>query len=144
MPCWVVPAVASEIWNVPVEQILTAVRAGQIPSKRESGFTFIDVAPDSAADSARPARPASTRSAAVPYKPVRLRQTPGEPILLPRPAEIVSPVERAALERDPTLAGVGAEHPSDDVNITEPLSMGDWRRGRRTAACRRLPPGQAA
>ena len=46
MPCWVVPSVASEIWHVPVEQILQAVRGGQIPSKNENGFTFIDVAPN--------------------------------------------------------------------------------------------------
>lgn len=143
MPCWVVPAVASEIWNVPVEQIISAVQAGRIPSKRENGFTFIDVAPE--APTPTPAvRPATSRRVSLPYKPVRLQHAPGEPIPLPRPAEVVSPVEREALAADPESAFASTGATPDDPTLPEPLSMGDWRRGRRHAAGRRMPPGQAA
>ena len=47
MSCWVVPSVAAELWSVPVASIQARIRDGSLPSKLESGFTFIDVAPDS-------------------------------------------------------------------------------------------------
>lgn len=152
MPCWVVPSVASEIWHVPVDQILQAVRGGHIPSKHENGFTFIDVAPQSPSMSPPPRTP---RPGPVAYKvPRPLTSRPAdEPIPLPRPAEVITPIEMRHLhaeesnEPDGELVGVGAavepiagddaNHPAD---APEPLSMGDWRRGRRTAAARRVPP----
>jgi hypothetical protein len=47
MSCWVVPSVASEYLQKPVDQILLGVQAGEIPSQRLNGFLFVDVAPDS-------------------------------------------------------------------------------------------------
>lgn len=132
MSCWVVPSVASEIWHVPLEQILNAVRCGQIPSKSENGFTFIDVAPQPGVppvSARRDSRPAPVR-----YKLPKSRRSPGEgPIPMPRPAELVTPIEMRELH--------GPEEDSDDPGeAPEPLSMGDWRRGRRSAAQRRTPP----
>jgi len=125
MPCWVVPAVASEIWNVAVEQILSAVRSGQIPCKHENGFTFVDVAPGAA-----PAHfEAKPRPKPITYKVPR-SQTPGDPIPLPRPAEIITPVEMQELHTDAPC------DPSDDLS-----AMGDWRKGRRNASARRVAPG---
>jgi hypothetical protein len=125
MPCWVVPAVASEIWHIPVDQIIAAVKAGKVASKQENGFTFIDVAPHAPAmDDAQ--RPKAQRP--ITYKVVRSKR-PDDPIQLPRPAEIITPAERESL--------VG-----ESVEPTESNSaMGDWRRGRRSATVRRTPPG---
>jgi hypothetical protein len=47
MSCWVVPSIAAEIWGVSLQDITDRMKAGSIPSKSESGFTFVDVAPDS-------------------------------------------------------------------------------------------------
>jgi hypothetical protein len=47
MSCWVVPTIAAEIWGVPLQQVLDAMQNGEIASKLEAGFTFVDVAPDS-------------------------------------------------------------------------------------------------
>jgi hypothetical protein len=47
MSCWVVPSVAADFWGVSVQSILDRIKDGQILSKRESGFTFVDVAPQS-------------------------------------------------------------------------------------------------
>jgi hypothetical protein len=47
MSCWVVPTVAAELWGVSVDTILSRARAGEVPSKTENGFMFVDVAPDS-------------------------------------------------------------------------------------------------
>ena len=47
MSCWVVPSVAAELWGVSVEQVQARIREGSLPSKQDSGFTVIDVAPDS-------------------------------------------------------------------------------------------------
>lgn len=47
MSCWVVPTIAADLWGISVQQILDGVKMGNIPSKSEAGFTFIDVAPNS-------------------------------------------------------------------------------------------------
>jgi hypothetical protein len=47
MSCWVVPSIAAEIWGVSIQNIMDRMKAGSIPSKSESGFTFVDVAPES-------------------------------------------------------------------------------------------------
>ena len=47
MSCWVVPTIAAELWGVSVQHVLDGLKRGDFPSKNESGFTFVDVAPDS-------------------------------------------------------------------------------------------------
>jgi hypothetical protein len=142
MPCWVVPSVASEIWHVPLEQVIDAVRKGQIPSKNENGFTFIDVAPQTGV----PVQPIRSLPQPIAYRVPKARRNPGEePIPLPRPAEVITPLEmhelhgESAATPDRTPGSMTSVVGSDD-DAPEPLSMGDWRRGRRTAAQRRTPP----
>ena len=58
MSCWVVPSVAAELWGVSVEQVQARIRDGSLPSKQDSGFTVIDVAPDSpVVETPKPLRP---------------------------------------------------------------------------------------
>lgn len=47
MSCWVVPSIAAELWGIPLEQVLGEIRAGAVVSKKDYGFTVVDVAPDS-------------------------------------------------------------------------------------------------
>ena len=47
MSCWVVPTVAAEIWGMPVEHVLGKIDSGEIPHRRDNGWIFVDVAPDS-------------------------------------------------------------------------------------------------
>ena len=47
MSCWVVPSVAAELWGCSVDTVLNAVKDGNVPSKEDAGWTFVDVAPDS-------------------------------------------------------------------------------------------------
>lgn len=47
MSCWVVPAIAAELWGVTLGHVLERVRDGSLSSRHEHGFTFVDVAPDS-------------------------------------------------------------------------------------------------
>lgn len=47
MACWVAPAVAAEYWGVSLEEVWNRVQNGSTACKSESGFTFVDVAPDS-------------------------------------------------------------------------------------------------
>ncbi len=47
MSCWVVPSLAADLWQMPLEEVLRLVREGAVPTKQEEGFTFIDVAPES-------------------------------------------------------------------------------------------------
>jgi hypothetical protein len=41
MSCWVVPAIAAELWGVTVDYVLSRVRNGSVESRREHGFTFV-------------------------------------------------------------------------------------------------------
>jgi hypothetical protein len=45
MPGWVLPAVAAELWGVPIEQVMADVAAGRISSRVEGEFIFVDVQP---------------------------------------------------------------------------------------------------
>jgi hypothetical protein len=47
MSCWVVPSVAAELWGCTVDAVLAAIRNGNVPTKEDAGWTFVDVAPDS-------------------------------------------------------------------------------------------------
>ena len=47
MSCWVVPSIAADLWGVSVQQVMEGMKSGHIPNKTESGFTFVDVAPNS-------------------------------------------------------------------------------------------------
>jgi hypothetical protein len=47
MSCWVVPSVAAELWGCTVDAVLAAMRNGNVPTKEDAGWTFVDVAPDS-------------------------------------------------------------------------------------------------
>jgi hypothetical protein len=48
MPGWVLPAVAAELWGVPVEQVMADVAAGRVSSRVEGEFVFVDVQPAAA------------------------------------------------------------------------------------------------
>jgi|GEM_PF-2689558 len=47
MACWVVPTVAAELWECHIDRITNAIRDGQLKTKEEAGWMFVDVAPDS-------------------------------------------------------------------------------------------------
>ena len=47
MSCWVVTSVAAELWGCTIDAVLARIRNGNVPSKEEAGWTFVDVAPDS-------------------------------------------------------------------------------------------------
>ena len=47
MSCWVVPTVAAELWGCSLDAVLAQIRHGQVATKEEGGWTFIDIAPDS-------------------------------------------------------------------------------------------------
>ena len=60
MACWVVPAIAAELWGVTVNHVLAGVRDGSIESRHEHGFVFVDAAPGSYTYQ-RPRRPGEPR-----------------------------------------------------------------------------------
>lgn len=47
MSCWVVPAIAAELWGISLEQVVQAMKTGRVPSRNEFGFSLVDVAPNS-------------------------------------------------------------------------------------------------
>ena len=47
MSCWVVPSIAADMWGCTIEQVLEAIRCGQVLTREEGGWLFVDVAPTS-------------------------------------------------------------------------------------------------
>jgi hypothetical protein len=122
MSCWVVPSIAADLWGISLQQVLDGIEAGKIPNKLESGFRFVDVAPDS---------PKMDRHALKKEKPSTYT--------------VVSRDEMDALAGEtlePVIA-TGSDEPEMTADETS-VEMGDWRRGRRIASARRLGPARIA
>ena len=136
MSCWVVPMVAAEMWGVPVEQILAKVRSGEVPSKAEDGFLFIDVAPGSP----RCDPPKSLRQPHPPTYVVISRADLDALTAIDQSAD--SPPQADATTETAAAAAAADASDSDsaDESIPMPISIDDWRRGRNTASRSRRAP----
>ena len=147
MACWVVPAIAAELWGLDIQHVLGAIADGSIASREEYGFTVVDVAPDSATyqRQRRPDEPAPPT-----YVAVSRDTDEADPrSLLPIfpaddsnsvPVPIPVPVDET-LEEDPEIP------PLDEEEDDKPIS--DWRDvrsrvGRSRVPPRRTPPAAAA
>jgi hypothetical protein len=126
MSCWVVPTIAAEIWGMPLSELLRRIRDGEIPTKQDAGFTFVDVAPYSN-QIERPLLPPDER---------------------PATFTSLSDAEMAALERElvpqdaaaadePVIVVVDEDQLPDE---TQSKQLGDWRTARSAAARKRTPP----
>ena len=119
MSCWVVPSLAAELWHMPLEILLRCMGEGQVLSKHENGFTFVDVAPSG---------PKLTR----PMTPPHLRP----------PTFTMAKEEDGAAETNPLPAPneqvVEPEEGFEDETASKEL--GDWRAARRKASRLRVPP----
>ena len=140
MSCWVVPAIAAELWGVTVSHVLAGVRDGTVTSRQEHGFLFVDVAPASHTYH-RPRRPGEpppptfvlvqpSEESTAPDEPVSFQTRPDEPLPL-RWIEPSSESEPAA--EDPELPPLDVEE--DDT----PLPPRDAIRA-AVARQRRRPP----
>ena len=95
MPGWVLPAVAAELWGVPIEQVMADVAAGRVTSRVEGEFIFVDVQPGSADESERAA---ATAPAPAPYRRSLAWSTPSDAASESLPSDpIVTAEERDAL-----------------------------------------------
>lgn len=59
MSCWVVPSLAAEYLGISIEELQYRLQIGNIPTKSDHGFLFVDVAPGSPM-MIRPADPPAT------------------------------------------------------------------------------------
>ena len=114
MSCWVVPSLAAELWHMPLDILLRCISEGQIVSKREDGFTFVDMAP-------------SGPKIARPITPPHLRP----PTFTMAKEDDIPPVPEKESEIEPE------EGFEDDTASKE---LGDWRAARRKASKLRVPP----
>ena len=114
MSCWVVPSIAAELWGLTVDQLMQRIQAGVLPSKKEEGFLFVDVAPHS--DRISPPR--------------RPRHE--------RPPTFV-PVTRATAT--PRAAANILSH-EEEMALAGPAYPSDWRATRSRVMRMRRPPGR--
>jgi len=125
MSCWVVPAIAAEFWGMPLDLIMQQIALGQLPTKLEQGFTFIDVAPDSPV-----------------YEPAR-----------PQTFTVMSDQQLGALSSDESTPPKKSNIPDlkdedDTLPLNEeppaPKSTQNYRTARKETGRLRIPPMQAA
>lgn len=128
MSCWVVPSLAAELWQVPLEQLWRRIREGQLISKLEDGFTFVDVAPDGP-KLIGPNLPPHLRPAT--FTKVEDEQPPFED---EQPSE---PEPEPQVAQQPDLS-IHPDDLLDDPTASEDL--GDWRASRKRASRLRVPP----
>jgi len=118
MSCWVVPSVAAELWGCAVQSVLDAIHNGDIPTREENGWMFVDVAPNSPT-----------------------LQTPKAL----RPATYVSDAELAALSGPIDDYDVALELAEDgEDEVFDGHAMEDWRDARQQTATLRRAPAKAA
>ncbi len=91
MPSWVLPAVAAELWGVPVEQVLADIASGRAPSRVEGEFLFVDIDPCSEVTESAPRLP-YRRSLA--WTPVQ-----AEPLITPAEREALLEESEEVTER---------------------------------------------
>lgn len=124
MSCWVVPSLAAELWRMPLDQVLQRMKEGLVPTKREDGWTFIDVAP------ASPRFP--TPSLPPGQRPPTFTIVQSEDTPTPENAEEAELAALTAAASDPEILS--------PVDEEEPGSLGDWRAARARNARLRIPP----
>lgn len=124
MSCWVVPSLAAELWRMPLDQVLQRMKEGLVPTKREDGWTFIDVAPASPRLAARSLSPEQRPPT---FTIVQSDDTP-----TPADAEEAELAALTAAASDPEILS--------PVDEEEPGSLGDWRAARARNARLRIPP----
>lgn len=118
MGCWVVPAIAAEVWGVGLDHVLARIADGSLPSRREYGFLLVDAAPDN-----RPVTP-----------PPRVGPPP--PTFIPVLRESAHEVEPRVCADDPIEDG---ELPPLDEEEDD-RSIRDWRAVRARMSRMRTPP----
>jgi hypothetical protein len=126
MSCWVVPTVAAELWGVSVQQVLDAILSGLISARKESDFTFVDVAPGS---------PTVRRPRFLRNDPPTFTAVSDEELLALMADDEAVPQPQIAPEPN-------APPMSDEMSAL--IEMGDWRRARRMTATLRKPPQSSA
>ena len=115
MSCWVVPTVAAELWGCSLESVLAAIRHGNVLTKDEGGWTFIDVAPESPRMASVAERQATQLAAVV------------------------------TAEEEEALVGVGAdEEYEQEFEDEQTRVLEDWKRARERAAETRTAPARIA
>lgn len=158
MSCWVVPAIAAELWGVSLAQVLAGVADGTVRWQREHGFLFVDA-------SARSHSLQTTRKPQGPPPPTFVHVTREgsdngfDAIIkqeLPPPPDDAAggdalppePVLEDPILGDPALASsVTVEEdpelpPLCEEEDNEPI--GHWRQRRQSVARTRRPPPFAA
>lgn len=119
MSCWVVPSLAADLWQIPLEHLMQRIRDGLVPVLREQGWTFVDVAPTSH-QIQRPNLPPAQR-------PATYSVVAQEPEIDPiTEAEIIALSDATADEDDDAGAGeTGNRRPDGDLLGEKPLDQRD-------------------
>ena len=137
MACWVVPAIAAELWGVSLDVVLARIADGSLASDQNCGFTVVDAAPWG--NSCSPPRPTSEPPpptyVAIPASSVpaglELEQFLIEEVPPPAPPAVIP-----SDEIDPELP------PLDEEEDDKPI--GNWREVRKRMGRTRRPPLRAA
>jgi hypothetical protein len=123
---------------MPLSELLRRIRDGEVATKHEAGFTFVDVAPYSRKIE-RPLLPPDERPAT--FTPL----SDAEIAAFNSDLEADQPeTQLARADQEPDSIEQSPEIDEDHLpDITESDRLGDWRQGRAVARRRRTPPPRA-
>jgi hypothetical protein len=146
MPCWVAPAVAAEMWGMPVDHVMAKVREGAVPTKTEAGFLFVDIMPEPWAPAAQaPSGPPPETFVSMSDAELEALATPAEPptpaLAFDAPAYTSSPFVMENTTRYAEDEDDGVEPFQDEETPT--FSAKDWRRVRAETGRMRKPPARS-
>ncbi len=146
MPCWVVPAVAAELWGVSVEDVLARAAEGSLATKSDAGFLFVNVLPSEPTAAAETAPPLQAETAEAPPTFTILSDDELAALTAAAAPQPQAPATFVSVEIPAPPAEAEAPPKKDDGSDfvdeeTPGFSAKDWRRVRSQTARTRRPPG---
>jgi hypothetical protein len=99
MSCWVVPAIAAELWGVTIGRVMAGVLDGTVDSRTEHGFVFVNVSTD--------LHGFSTRARGEPAPPTYV-------VVERKPDDVFPTLYDQAIVSAPEALLLGRAEPSDD------------------------------
>ncbi len=130
MPCWVVPTLAADYWNISLQEVLDCIQSGVVRTLQFGHFSFVDVIPVDEACTPHGAR----RGLLPTFVPLSDAENQALIAQLPPPSDSDADVDSEDLEP----MQIPQTHCADE----EAPALGSlaWRASRQRAGRLRRPP----
>lgn len=135
MPCWVVPTLAADYWNVPLQEVLDCIQSGVVRTLQFGYFSFVDVVPVDEACTPHGAR----RGLLPTFVPLSDAENRALIAQLPSPTDSDADLAVEEIEGE-DLETMQIAQPHDTDEEAPPLGSQAWQASRQKAGRLRRPP----